>query len=316
MPTKAKIKEPKKVLKKEKIKLLKLSEVRLSMIRAYGKNNTEGKEEEFANVLSAYLKQEVDKHECSEKYNILILFDHLSMMKSDSDKIYTAVNNFKNNKPLLLILFSSGGEPGSAYLIGKLCQEFCNGTFVVVVPRHAKSAATLLACAATEIHMGNLSELGPIDPQINNKPVLGLKNTIEHIAELVKKYPDAQDMFAKYLSLSIDPVQIGYYERIAESAMQYAARLMQAHKKSLANTPNYIAAKLVYEYKDHGFVIDKKEAIDIFGNSIVKHNTPEYKLGNSVYEILSNLHILAKYLEHKFYFIGATNSKPNVYKQT
>jgi len=47
--------------------------------------------------------------------------------------------------------------------------------------------------------MGSLSELGPIDPQINELPALGLKNSVDHIAELVRKYPASSEMFAKYL---------------------------------------------------------------------------------------------------------------------
>ena len=80
------------------------------------------------------------------------------MIKSDADFIYSAAANFKEKKPILLILYSSGGQIGSAYLIGKLCQEYAQGKFMVVVPRQAKSAATLLCCAANEIHMGSLSE--------------------------------------------------------------------------------------------------------------------------------------------------------------
>ena len=41
-----------------------------------------------------------------------------------------------------------------------------------------------------------------------------------------------------------------------------------------------IANDLVYSYKDHGFVIDKTEAIRIFGEEIINTNTQEYDLGN------------------------------------
>jgi ClpP class serine protease len=211
----------------------------------------------FFKVLSAYLTQTVQKSTIAEKYNLLILFDDTTLVKSDSDQIYQAIKNFpESKKPLLLILTSSGGEPGSAYLIGKLCREFSNGKFVVVVPRHAKSAATLLSTAADEIHMGSLSELGPIDPQINGMPTLGLKNSIEHIAELVQKTSGAAEMFARYLASSIEPIQIGYYERVAESALQYSEKLLDSHKQQLKSTPQEISKRLVYGYKDHGFVID------------------------------------------------------------
>jgi len=216
---------------------------------------------------------------------------------------------------------SGGGEPGSAYLIGKLCSEFSNKKFVTVVPRYAKSAATLLACAADEIHMGSMSELGPIDPQMRSEvsgrrvPALGLKNSIEHIASLVKKYPASATMFAQYLNLSVEPVQVGYYERVAESAMQYAERLLTPRASKLARNPKEIARWLVYEYKDHGFVIDKNEATDIFGDKIIKCNTKEYELGNTVYNALSEVEEMASYLNHSFYFIGSPDAKPNLTKR-
>ena len=147
------------------------SEILKSLIEAYGKNSTNEKKKQFAELLSKRLKQQIARHNCSESYNVIIIFDNTILLKSDSDRIYQAISSLtEKTKPLLMILVSNGGEPGSAYLIGKLCRESCNGKFLVVVPRYAKSAATLLATAANEIHMGSLSELGPIDPQINKMP--------------------------------------------------------------------------------------------------------------------------------------------------
>jgi membrane-bound ClpP family serine protease len=112
-------------------------------------------------------------------------------------------------------------------LISKLCRESAVGKFIVVVPRRAKSAATLICCGADEIHMGQMSELGPIDPQIDYLPALGLKNAIQHLAELASQYPTASEMFAKYLSESLNLEHLGYYERVVKSAVQYAERLLR-----------------------------------------------------------------------------------------
>ena len=238
-------------------------------------------------LIKRFLNQELCLHKISEDYNVIILHDEGQMVKSDADKIYSGVTRFTEKKPILLILYSTGGAIGSAYLIGKLCREYANGRFIVVVPREAKSAATLLCCAADEIHMGSLSELGPIDPQIGKLPALGLKSSVENIADLVKNYPQASEMFAKYLHLSLDLINLGYYERVAKSAAQYAERLLKTHSANLKQKPDKIAEALVYSYKDHGFVIDKSEASEIFGVDVIKTNTDEYLLGNSMNEILS-----------------------------
>ncbi|WP_235299792.1 SDH family Clp fold serine proteinase [Portibacter marinus] len=299
----------------DEIPEIKDSELFSHLFKGYGPEDLNPDKRLYKDLLTQYLKQEISKHPVSKKYDLVILFDDSTMMKSDADKVYNSVTKFTKDKPLLLVLFSSGGNPGSAYLIGKLCREYSNGKMVVVIPRYAKSAATLLCCAANEIHMGSLSELGPIDPQINGLPALGLKNSIEHIADLVKENPDSADLFAKYLSLSIEPIQIGYYERVAESAMQYAENLLSTHKENLPRDAKSIAYDLVYKYKDHGFVIDKTEAIKILGNEIIKGNTDEYDLGNRIYQILESQDRLLTLLKHNFYFIGSEDSEATINKR-
>src|SRR5256885_415573 len=44
-----------------------------------------------------------------------------------------------------------------------------------------------------------------------------------------------------------------------------------------------IARRLVYAYKDHGFVIDSREATDIFGSQVVVSNTAEYQTANGLF---------------------------------
>lgn len=250
------------------------------------------------------------------KYNVVVIYDERRMVRGDIDKIYSAMEKFDKKLPLLLVLYSTGGDVGSAYLIGKLCREHAQGKFVVVVPRLAKSAATLLCCAADEIHMGSLSELGPIDPLIEGLPALGLKSSVNHIASLAEKYPAAADMFAKYLSYSVEPIHLGRYERTAESAAQYAERLLAADGRKLAHSPEDIAKALVYDYKDHGFVIDKEEARGIFGKDMVMPKTQEYKFGNLLYEVLSWIGRVANMHDYWFYLIGSCESEPRFEKKT
>lgn len=273
-----------------------------------------GSAKERDDLIREYLLSQIESSPIKDSYNILILHDEGRMVKSDADNIYSASAAFSDKRPVMLVLYSTGGAIGSAYLIGKLCREYANGKFVVVVPRQAKSAATLICCAADEIHMGSLSELGPIDPQIDELPALGLKTSVEHIADLIKAHPHASDMFAKYLNMSLKPIHLGYYERVAESAAQYAERLLNLHPSHLKRKPAEIAKTLVYSYKDHGFVIDKAEATDIFGAKVIRTNTEEYKLGNSIYAALMFVGRIADVAKHYFYFIGSLNSDPHFQK--
>ena len=266
-------------------------------------------------VLKQYISKAFESSKISEKYNFLILYDEYRMLRSDIDKIYSAIANLKEKKPILLMLYSTGGDISSAYLIGKLCREHANGQFAIAVPRQAKSSATLLCCAADELHMGSLSELGPIDPQIERMSALGVTAAIEHIAELVKKHPHASDMFAKYLNYSLKPIHLGYCERVAQSAVQYAERLLEPHKQNLAFSPSVTAKHLVYAYKDHGFVIDKIEAERIFGKKMIKIGTSEYSFVNHIYTTLSSVSRIANYMGYIFYWIGSCETTPDFYKK-
>lgn len=313
--TEKKLQQDIPIEEKETVKPLVVDDIIQGLFKGYGKDHTEESKKEFNQLLSKYLSQITSDFQLIDKYNILILYDDSTLIKSGADKIYNAITKFDSNQPLLLILLSRGGSASSAYLIGKLCREYSKGKFIVAIPRYAKSAATLLACAANEIHMGSMSELGPVDPQINGMPALGLKNSVEHIAGLVKKYPDASDMFAKYLHLSIEPIQMGYYERVAESAMQYAENLLSTHYLNLPRPAKDIAEELVYKYKDHGFVIDAAEAMKIFGEKVIKNNTIEYQYSNAIYKTLDLVESISSYLDYKFYFIGSLDSEPNFRKK-
>lgn len=262
-------------------------------------------------AISQYLKEKAELHECAKNYNILLMYDDSRIVRGDADKVYNAVTNFDDiNKSILLIIYSLGGSAGSAYLISKLCREYTKGKFIVAVPRIAKSAATLLACGADEIHMGSLSELGPIDPQIDDLPALGLKHSVEHIADLVNSKPNTGELFAKYLHYSLPLINLGYYERVAESAKHYAIRLLNNNKTALPKEPSKIAHDLVYSYKDHGFVIDKTEALSIFSDKVIKCNTPEYELANSLYGGLDFIQTISRHVKQQFYYIGSFESEP------
>jgi len=265
-----------------------------------------GKDRDVAMAIDDFVSLQIQDDEILEKYNVVILFDENRLVRSDADKVYNAVTSFDERKPIMLILYSGGGDIAAGYLIGKLCRKY-GDRVVVCVPRQAKSAATLVACAGDEIHMGDLSELGPIDPQLGRHPLLGLGNAVEWVAHLVDRVPKSSDLFAQYLSVCLEPIELGYFERVAESAAQYAERLLKGHADELKGDPAEIARTLVYEYKDHGFVIDAEEASDIFGPDVVKTGTSEYRYSNEVYRAITFAQKICAVAEYGLYWVGTVD---------
>jgi membrane-bound ClpP family serine protease len=246
--------------------------------------------------ITATIQGFINESGLEAQYDVFFLYDEFSSInRFTSDRLYSAITRASHaqDKRLFLLLHTTGGRVEPAYLISKCCKKFAS-RFIVAVPRLAKSAGTLIALGAAEIHMGIISELGPIDPQIGNYPALGLGSAVEHIATLCKKHPDAIEMLAKYLASSLNLHDLGYFERVSESAVQYAERLLSDKPLPENATANAVARKFVYGYKDHGFVIDIDEAKEILGDEIIKFDTPEYQLANRIHEYMENVNIAYK----------------------
>ena len=226
----------------------------------------------------------------------LSLYDPADSIDSwESDRIYTALQatNQYHAKDIFLLLLSRGGQIEPAYQISKVCRTFANSKFVVAIPRAAKSAATLIALGADEIHMGMLGELGPIDPQVGDLPALGVKRALQAIAAVCEEFPGSAEAFARYMARMLTVEQIGYCERVAESAVQYAERLL-AKRISLRPRAEKIAKQLVYEYKDHGFVIDIEEARTLLEDPLIVTDSAEVQFAEKLHQKLEHVNMFLR----------------------
>lgn len=241
-------------------------------------------QDRFKSAASEHLVALAKKHKV-DGYTVIYLLDAEDSLSSwHTNRVYKAASAAKRERDILLIVHSLGGSIEAGYFIGKTGKRLAKSKFAVAVPRKAKSAATLLALGADEIHMGLLSELGPIDPQIGGFPAQGLKNAIEILSEMSARHPGSSLMFAEYLNKKLDLRTLGLFERINESAIQYAERLIADKPLPQPRTAKSLSDHLVNHYKDHSFVIDHDEAHQLLGAGIVKQDTAEYAFANEVYE--------------------------------
>ena len=97
--------------------------------------------------------------------------EFISITNEDVHGFMEALHGLETDR-LDLILHSPGGSAEAAEaIVTYLRSKFDN--IRVIVPHMAKSAATMIACAADEIVMGKHSFLGPIDPQFVLNTSLG-----------------------------------------------------------------------------------------------------------------------------------------------
>lgn len=185
-----------------------------------------------------------------------------------------------------LLIDSPGGLATSAYRFARVLQKRCGG-FVAMVPRYAKSAATLVCLGAQSIVMGDYAELGPLDAQIDDPDREGRISALDEVQALSRLTVGSLESVDQLMMLllgrtgkrvetllphaiqfvaettrplyeKIDTVHYTQTSRLLRVAEQYAVRLlMPYHPLPVARQ---IAAHLIEHYPTHEFVIDREEA--------------------------------------------------------
>lgn len=195
--------------------------------------------------------------------------------------------NFKNIDTLEILLHSPGGSADAAYQVMRFFRRHCK-KLNIIVPLEAKSAGTLMCLGADSIYMGEMSELGPIDIQIQDPVEKGSKSispldefkSVEFLRDYAVEILDTFTLLilrrsgmslkeALHESLhftteimrplyeQLDPLEIGEYKRALAIGEEYADRLLAITKNPHRKT---IAQALLAKYPSHGFVIDRIEA--------------------------------------------------------
>lgn len=198
-----------------------------------------------------------------------------------------ALGTRKNDKALL-VLSTPGGDPHAGFRIARALQHNFS-SFDALVPRYCKSAGTLLVVGASALYLDDMSELGPLDIQVRKSDEIIGRNSGLNIVQAVSYLQShamgafrnnlveltqaglstrvASDICTKLTTglfepifAQIDPMKLAEMQRATEIAFEYGQRL---NEKSL-NLRLDGLTRLVTGYPSHGFVIDRKEARNIF----------------------------------------------------
>lgn len=169
---------------------------------------------------------------------------------------------------LAVIVDSGGGDIDAAYNLACLFRRFGNRRLTYIVPRWAKSAATLLVCGGDSIMMTPVAELGPLDPQITEVNLLErrLENFsplhIESTLALIRgEFAEGNAELAQGLLQRLQfPITLGGFTRSLELGKQYAEKLLSS--RMLRDDPQAaaeISRRLVEDYSAHSFCINIDE---------------------------------------------------------
>ena len=191
-------------------------------------------------------------------------------------------------RPLGLVIDSLGGQSRYAFRIAKLLKHQC-GRFTALVPRIAKSGATLLALGADHLQIAPFAELGPLDAQVCGGPDRGWHPALDDVRVLERLQTSSLEVLdrtmfllhsrtskktdyllplsSKFVSDLMRPlfekINVNHYSRSSQplkDTEEYAIRLL---RRRLPEQAAEIASQLVMNYPDHMFVIDHDEAIKL-----------------------------------------------------
>lgn len=143
------------------------------------------------------------------------MFGHprVLLQDSDADMLEEVLQNYDiGNRQLALVLNCPGGDGLAAERIITICRSFSKQGYAVIVPKQAKSAATMICLGAKEIMMSNTSELGPIDPQISfdGKHSYAAHEIIESYEALMAKATKAKGRIDPFVAANRHAGQVGY----------------------------------------------------------------------------------------------------------
>lgn len=213
-------------------------------------------------------------------------------------EVYEQLVKIGKRPAVNVLLYSYGGDAHSAFHIGRILQEYVTDRLSIFILREAKSAATLLACAGDLLVMSEISELGPMDPQIPTKhggsarfSPLAIKHTLELIAS---EGQSGHKEIATALSEKLpEPLLLGEHLKSLQTGKSYLENLLSGRMlKDKQSEARAIANSLVEGYPDHGYCIDYREARRL-GLNVVR---PPDAISADLFNVMKSYHRVMQHL--------------------
>ena len=222
----------------------------------------------------------------------------------DSVIIDMCGESLRPRRTALLILVTEGGNPDAAFRIARCLQERYE-SYSVFVTGWCKSAGTIIALGASELIVSDHGEMGPLDVQLSRKDELfetqsGLTVT-SALSTLHSQAFSAFENFMLDIKLragssitthtameiasglatgllsgvyaQIDPMHVGEAGRANRVGKQYGEMLIAKSQNSTSEN----LERLISGYSSHAFVIDRREAVELF-NNVREPKEPEMEL--------------------------------------
>ena len=155
--------------------------------------------------------------------------------ENDTMPFVDLLHNVRPGESVDLILHTRGGNIDAAEkLIRMVRSKVGEADFRIIVPEFAKSAGTLMVLGADCVVMSDMSELGPIDPQmpfadstghVRWQPVQNYLDAYGEHSDAVNQDPN--NVAARIMLNKMDPATVKLCQAVKERARQCAEQLLQ-----------------------------------------------------------------------------------------
>jgi len=183
------------------------------------------------------------------------------------------LNKINEKDNIDLFIYSRGGDSDVPWALVSMIREYIpKGSFNVIIPYKAHSAATVIALGADEIIMCKKGELGPIDATTygpynpydeltkQKKPIsVEDVNGFFNLAEKLK-WENGKSELLKILTNKVEPLALGTVNRILDQTKLVATRLLKTRKDKLQDKEiEEIVKKISSEIYSHRHAINRTE---------------------------------------------------------
>jgi len=243
---------------------------------------------------------------------LLVFHDDASIERSvvDDLEFFIRKRGRKQDQDLCIVLHTSGGDADAAYHIAIRLQDLAGKKrLIVAVPRLAKSAGTIIACAGDVIYATPITELGPVDPQVY-MPSTGryvsartIRDSLRQAIETLREAGTANPLTIEKVLSSIPIAEMGDYESLLNHVKKLLKEVISRRmKRAREEEAEAIAETLTRGYEYHGKVIHVDEARRIGLNIEVLNGEKldaMYKLYRNIRDLLDAVDELLKPLSHE-----------------
>lgn len=232
-----------------------------------------------------------------------------------------------------LFLYSRGGDSDVPWTLVSMFREYSKkGSFSVIVPYRAHSAATVVALGADEILMTRKAELGPIDITLQSGPYnpiekdssqklpISVEDVLGYFGLLEKvgcERPDEKMKGFDSLTNNVHPLALGNINRLLEETKLVATRLLNTRAKPFTEEENQeIVKKISSEIYSHSHTISRSEAVKYIGLKQVKE-CEDYNIEDEVWSLYNEYNKLFCFNQPFMpeEFLMATGSEEHIWEK-